>query len=107
MAKAPVRVFAPGQSAKPVLTGHTDAKGDFSFPADKKGFWTAEASGGGEVARVMVRVGREPSGKAYLARPLLLRVVAGLLVFGVLGLSILRRRRRGFGPAPKGGQKKR
>jgi hypothetical protein len=57
MADAEVRVFAPGQSSQPAATGRTDSHGKFEFPADKDGFWTAEARTGGEVARVMIRVG--------------------------------------------------
>ena len=33
MADAEVRVFAPGQPGRPVLTGHTDSSGKFEFSA--------------------------------------------------------------------------
>src|SRR5579864_110019 len=56
-ADAEVRIFAPGHPERPALTGHTDKKGHFEFPADEDGFWTAEARQGGEIARVLVRVG--------------------------------------------------
>ncbi len=57
LANAAVRVFAPGDLKTPVETGHTDAQGKFVFDADSDGMWTAEASTGTEVARVMIRVG--------------------------------------------------
>ncbi len=57
LADAEVRVFAPGQPGRPALTGRTDSTGHFEFPADRDGFWSAEARVGGEIARIMVRVG--------------------------------------------------
>lgn len=57
MAHAEVRVFAPGDLKTPVETGRTDAQGKFVFDAPRDGFWTAEARGKGEVARIMIRVG--------------------------------------------------
>src|SRR5713226_3986092 len=57
LADAEVRVFAPGQPGRPALTGRTDSAGHFEFPADRDGFWSAEARVGGEIARIMVRVG--------------------------------------------------
>src|SRR5579875_553628 len=57
MAHVPVRVFAPGDPLKPVLTGRTDGDGKFTFAADRDGFWSAEARDAGEVARGMIRVG--------------------------------------------------
>lgn len=61
MAHARVSVFAPGESKKPALVGQTDAKGRFTFSADRNGFWSAEAQSPGEVARVMVRIGGGPA----------------------------------------------
>ena len=46
MANAEVRVFAPGEPNRPALTGRTDSAGKFEFPADKDGFWSAEARSG-------------------------------------------------------------
>src|SRR5438105_7934352 len=57
MANAEVRVFAPGQPNRPALTGRTDSDGKFEFPADRDGFWSAEARDGTEIARANVRVG--------------------------------------------------
>jgi hypothetical protein len=57
MAHTLVRVFAPGDSTKPTLTGYTDAQGKFTFTANRDGFWSAEAQSAGEVARIMIRVG--------------------------------------------------
>ena len=43
MADAEVRVFAPGKTGTPTLTGRTDSSGKFEFSADQDGFWRAEA----------------------------------------------------------------
>ena len=59
MANAEVEVFAPGDAKTPVITGRTDAEGKFVFEADRDGFWSAEAHGTDQVARVMIRVGGE------------------------------------------------
>ena len=59
MANAEVRVFAPGEPNRPALTGRTDTDGKFEFGADRDGFWSAEARADGEVARAIVRVGRQ------------------------------------------------
>src|ERR1700676_1706460 len=57
MANAEVRVFAPGEPNRPVLTGHTDSDGKFQFGADRDGWWSAQARLGDEIARATVRVG--------------------------------------------------
>jgi hypothetical protein len=62
LADAEVRVFAPGQSRTPALTGRTDKNGRFEFPANEAGLWSAEARTGDEIGRVTVRVG-EPGQK--------------------------------------------
>jgi hypothetical protein len=80
MAHAPVRVFAPGDPTKPALTGRTDASGKFTFAADRDGFWSAEATSAGEVARVMIRVG----GAAQLQQSR----VSPILVIGVLAVLL-------------------
>lgn len=95
-ADAEVRVFAPGRADKPALTGHTDSKGHFEFPADRDGFWTAEARHGGEIARVMVRVGGKGEGQEKISP---YWVVGGLLLllilaFGYRVARIQQRRRR-------------
>jgi hypothetical protein len=93
LANAEVRVFAPGKPDRPVLTGHTDDKGKFEFPADEDGFWSAEARAGGEIARVMIRVG----GSGQQAEPMSpVWLIGGLMVLLVLavGFRILRARNR-------------
>ena len=80
LADAEVRVFAPGQPSRPALTGHTDRQGKFEFSANEDGFWSAEARSGGEIARVMVRVGdtgrqSEPLSLVWLVGGLLLLLV--------------------------------
>src|SRR5690349_13989523 len=59
LANAEVQVFAPGDSKTPAVTGRTNAEGKFVFEADQDGFWSAEAKGADQVARVMIRVGGE------------------------------------------------
>jgi hypothetical protein len=93
MANAEVRVFAPGEPNRPALTGKTDSEGKFEFGADRDGFWSAEARADGEVARAIVRVGRqeqqtEPLSPYWLFGGLLL-----LLVIAV-AYRILRARAR-------------
>src|SRR5712691_7190744 len=79
IADAEVRVFAPGQPGRPVLTGRTDNAGKFEFPADTDGLWSAEAHSGSEIARVTVRVGgtreSEPLSPAWLIGGLLLLLI--------------------------------
>ena len=90
---AEVRVFAPGQPNRPVRTGRTDSKGQFEFPADEEGFWTAEARAGDEIARAIVRVGA-PGQKQEPLSPVWL--LGGMLVLLVAAFSwrIARARRR-------------
>ena len=57
MANAEVRVFAPGEPNRLVLTGHTDSDGKFQFGADRDGMWSVEAHANDEIARATVRVG--------------------------------------------------
>jgi hypothetical protein len=79
MADAEVRVYGPGDPKKVVATGHTDAAGKFTFPADRDGFWTAEAETARQVARVTIRVGGEAAHKGR---------VPPLVVFGGLALLV-------------------
>jgi len=93
MANAEVRVFAPGEPNRPALTGRTDGDGKLEFGADRDGFWSAEARADGEVARAIVRVGRqdqqtEPLSAYWLFGGLLLLLVIAL------GYRILRARVR-------------
>src|SRR6266851_3874127 len=92
IADAEVRVFAPGEPGRPVLTGRTDGTGKFEFSANTDGLWSAEARGGGEIARVTVRVGSteesEPLSPFW--------VVGGLLLMLILavGYRVARARSR-------------
>ena len=80
MAHAPVRVFAPGEPAKPALVGHTDANGKFTFATDRDGFWSAEAKSGSEIARVMIRVGAAGRQHSRISPPLVIGVLFVLMV---------------------------
>lgn len=95
LSDAEVRVFAPGHPGQPAVTGHTDKKGHFQFPADRDGFWTAEARSGGEIARVMVRVGGKETTQEKLSPYWL---VGGLLLLLILAffyrVARIRSRRR-------------
>ena len=57
MANAEVQVFPPGDAKTPLITGRTNAEGKFVFEAGQDGFWSAEAKGADQVARLMIRVG--------------------------------------------------
>jgi hypothetical protein len=92
MANAAVRVFAPGNVKVPVATGRTDSEGNFTFSADKNGFWSAEAASGGDIARVMIRMGAGEPERGPLPRLLLGGVIVLLVI--ALAYRILRRRRR-------------
>lgn len=94
LANATVRVFAPGDSKKPAFLGRTDAKGDYSFSAHRKGFWTAEAAGSGAIVRIMVRVGGEESGRRRFPPYLLPGLVVALFAIA-LGVRLFVRRRQG------------
>jgi hypothetical protein len=98
MAHAPVRVFAPGDSAKPVLTGQTDADGKFTFAADRDGFWSAEAKSAGEVARVMIRVGGAAQPHPSRISPFI--VIGALAVLLVLAFWYRLLRARSRRPRP-------
>jgi hypothetical protein len=93
MANAEVRVFAPGEPNRPSRTGRTDSEGKFEFPADKDGFWSAEARAGDEIARATVRVGGEQQQSEPLSP---YWVLGGLFLLLVLafGLRIARARAR-------------
>lgn len=94
MADAEVRVFAPGEPNQPVRTGRTDKDGKFAFPTDRDGFWTAEARSGGEVGRVMIRVGAAPSQEPGRVSPLLVIGLLAVLLVVAFWYRLLRRRRR-------------
>jgi len=85
LADAEVRVFAPGNPQHPAVTGRTDAHGKFEFPADADGFWSAEARSGGEIARIMVRVGGPGQGGQEKLSPYWL--LGGLFLLLVLAFA--------------------
>ena len=95
MAGAEVRVFAPGDAKTPAVTGHADSQGKFVFPADRDGFWSAEAHGSGEVAHIMIRVGgpgrQQPQG---LVSPYLVLGLLAVLLVIAFWYRVLRLRRR-------------
>ena len=93
MANAEVRVFAPGEPNRPARTGRTDSEGKFEFPADKDGFWSAEARSGDEIARATVRVGGEQQQSEPLSPYWVLGGLFLLLVFA-FALRIARARAR-------------
>ena len=94
LANAAVRVFAPGDLKTPVETGHTDAQGKFVFDADSDGMWTAEASTGTEVARVMIRVGAGSPQQQQTRLPPMV-VIGAIILLGVMGWWFLLLRSRG------------
>jgi hypothetical protein len=93
LANSEVRVFSPGDPKNPVLTGRTDAEGKFAFEADRDGFWSAEASGADQVARVMIRVGGESQAQTWLS-PFLVIGVLGILAAIAIWYRLLRARAR-------------
>jgi nickel transport protein len=94
MANAQVQVFAPGDPKTPVVTGHTDANGKFVFDADRDGFWSAEARGADQVARVMIRVGGETQPQSRVSPFLVFGVLAILLAIAIWYRLLRIRRRR-------------
>ncbi len=99
LADAEVRVFAPGRPDQPALTGRTDSRGRFEFAADEDGFWSAEARTGGEIARVMIRVG----GKQQDEKPLSPYWMVGALVLLLILAFVFRTlRARTRGPHKEG-----
>jgi Domain of unknown function (DUF4198) len=94
MANAEVQVFAPGDSKTPVITGRTDAEGKFAFEADRDGFWSAEAHGADQVARVMIRVGGEAQQSQSRVSPFLVLGVLAILLAVAIWYRLLRARSR-------------
>jgi nickel transport protein len=94
LANADVQVFPPGGSKTPVITGRTDAEGKFVFDADQDGFWSAEAKGADQVARVMIRVGGgEQQSESWVSPFLLIGLLAILLAIAIW-YRVLRARSR-------------
>jgi nickel transport protein len=94
LANADVQVFAPGDPKTPIVTGRTDAEGKFVFDADRDGFWSAEAKGADQVARVMIRVGGEPQQSQSWLSPYLLIGVLAILLAIAIWYRVLRARSR-------------
>jgi protein-S-isoprenylcysteine O-methyltransferase Ste14 len=91
MASAEVRAFAPGDPNSPAVTGRTDAKGKFTFAADRDGFWSVEARNPEYVARVMIRVGDEQQSQNWLSPVLVVGFLVVLLALAI-GYRLLRAR---------------
>jgi nickel transport protein len=94
MGNAEVQVFAPGDAKAPVITGRTDAEGKFVFDADQDGFWSAEAKGADQVARVMIRVGGESQTSQSRISPFLVIGMLAVLLALAIWYRLLRARSR-------------
>jgi nickel transport protein len=94
MGNAEVQVFAPGDAKAPVITGRTDAEGKFVFAADQDGFWSAEAKGADQLARVMIRVGGESQTSQSRISPFLVIGVLAILLALAIWYRLLRARNR-------------
>jgi hypothetical protein len=104
LADAEVRVFAPGQTGRPTLTGRTDSAGKFEFSADRDGFWSAEARSGDQIARVMIRVGdkegnQEPPSPIWLIGGLVLLLILAFAL-RIARARVLRRQAKRAAPPP-------
>jgi nickel transport protein len=94
LSNAEVQVFPPGDAKTPVITGRTDAQGKFVFEADQDGFWSAEAKGADQVARVMIRVGGESQQPQSRISPFLVIGVLAVLLALAIWYRLLRARNR-------------
>jgi Domain of unknown function (DUF4198) len=94
LANAEVQVFPPGDGKTPAITGRTDAQGKFVFEADQDGFWSAEAKGAEQVARVMIRVGGESQQPQSRISPFLVIGVLAVLLALAIWYRLLRARNR-------------
>jgi nickel transport protein len=94
LANAEVQVFAPGDTKTPVVTGRTNAEGKFVFEADRDGFWSAEAHGADQVARLMIRVGGDAQPSQSWFSPYLLIGVLAILLAIAIWYRVLRARSR-------------
>ncbi len=99
LANAEVRVFAPGEPKTPAATGRTDAEGKFVFAADRDGFWSADARGADQVARLMIRVGGDAQPQSGFSPFLVIGTLAILLAVAIW-YRLLRARRRRPPPQP-------
>jgi len=94
LANADVRVFAPGDAKNPVVTGRTDSEGKFVFEADSDGFWSAEARGADQVARIMIRVGGEAQPQTVFSPFLIIGILAVLAAIAIWYRLLRARTRR-------------
>ena len=94
LSNAEVRVFAPGETRAPAITGRTDSEGKFSFEADRDGFWSAEARGADQIAHLMIRVGGESQPQSRVSPFLVLGVLALLLAVAIWYRLLRARHRR-------------
>ena len=98
---ADVRVFAPGQDAKPVLTGVTDRNGCFVFRPDTAGVWRVSIDDGmGHGAPLSITSGTAAAAAAPAPTrmPKAQAVATGLsLIFGVFGWGAWLRLRKARG----------
>jgi hypothetical protein len=94
LANAEVQVFAPGAPKTPAVTGRTNAEGKFVFDADQDGFWSAEAKGADQVARVMIRVGGEAQQSQSRISPFLVIGALAILLALAIWYRLLRARNR-------------
>jgi len=94
LTNAEVRVFAPGEPKTPAVTGRTDAEGKFVFEADRDGFWSADARGADQIARLMIRVGGDSQPQSRLYPFLLIGVLAILLAIAIWYRLLRARTRR-------------
>jgi hypothetical protein len=94
LANAEVQVFAPGEPKTPAATGRTNAEGKFVLEADQDGFWSAEAKGADQVARLMIRVGGEAQQSQSRISPFLVIGVLAILLALAIWYRLLRARSR-------------
>jgi hypothetical protein len=94
LSNAEVRVFAPGETKTPTITGRTDSEGKFVFEADRDGFWSAEAHSADQIAHLMIRVGGESQQQRRVSPFLVLGVLAILLAVAIWYRLLRLRNRR-------------
>jgi hypothetical protein len=94
LSDAEVRVFAPGETKTPALTGRTNSEGKFTFDADRDGFWSAEARSADQIAHLMIRVGGDAQPESWFSPFLVIGALAILLAIAIW-YRLLRARRRG------------
>jgi hypothetical protein len=94
LSNAEVRVFAPGETKTPAITGRTDSEGKFVFQADRDGFWSAEARSADQIAHLMIRVGGDAQPESRVSPFLVLGLLAILLAVAIWYRLLRARNRR-------------